>query len=327
MTSSAQGCTRVFRRACPDSGELPFDKRFAAASRQLLFRRSFWVFAPRENAAHYRLHIHGQITCQKGDPSWLGWHSNARMRDVSTAKPEPSTDAPTGDSEPGRRPRNTVRQREAGAASRAETRRRLLVAAAELFAEKGYKGATVNSIAARAGVSLQTLYLCWGSKRELLRAYLEFSLRGSPAAIDDASWAAQLAELVASEMDRPSDDPTVALRAAARVFRHASERAALAWQLYRDAAAIDTEIADDWATLARLRRHSIADGLMSGVLNSGRMRPTLDPDAALDTIMVIVSPESYDVLVRRAGYTLDQYEKWIGDTLIAALLPDDGPGA
>ena len=194
-----------------------------------------------------------------------------------------------------------------------------------MFAEKGYKGATVSGIAVRAGVSLQTLYLCWGSKRELLRGYLEYSVRGTPDATDQAGWVAQLRELVASEMDRPSDDPAVALRAAARVFRHASERAALAWQLYRDAAAIDTEIADDWATLAQLRRHSIADGLMSGELNSGRMRPTLDRDTALDTMMVLISPESYDVLVRGAGYTLDQYEQWIGDTLIAALLPDEQP--
>lgn len=43
--------------------------------------------------------------------------------------------------------------------------------------------------------------------------------------------------------------------------------------------------------------------------------------------MVLVSRESDDVLVRGAGYTLDRYEQWIGGTLIAALLPDDGLGA
>jgi AcrR family transcriptional regulator len=242
---------------------------------------------------------------------------------VSRAKPSPSDAVPTGDDESGRRPRNTVRQREAGAASRAETRRRLLIAAAELFAENGYSRATVNSIAARAGVSLQTLYLSWGSKRDLLRGYLQYSLSGSPTATDDASWAARLRELVASEISSPPNDPAVELRAAARVFRQAAERAALAWQLYRDAAAIDSEIAADWSALATLRRQSMADGLMAGVLTSGRMRTTLDRDAALDTIMVVVSPESYDVLVREAGYTLDRYEKWMGDTLIAALLPDN----
>ncbi|MEP6560305.1 MAG: TetR/AcrR family transcriptional regulator [Nakamurella sp.] len=246
---------------------------------------------------------------------------------MSIPKSSTSSGAPAGDGEPGRQPRNTVRQREAGAASRAETRRRLLVAAAELFGEKGYQRATVNGIASRAGVSLQTLYLSWGSKRELLRGFLQYSLSGSPTAITDSGWAARLRELVAAEMDRRPDDPTVELRAAARVFRHAAERAALAWQLYRDAAAIDSEIADDWAALARLRRQSAADGLIAGVLRSGSMRPTLDRDAALDTIMVVMGPESYDVLVRQAGYTLDRYEQWLGDTLIAALLPDDGQRA
>jgi len=76
--------------------------------------------------------------------------------------------------------RNTTRRREAGAASRAETRRRLLRAAGEEFAERGYHAATVTRIAERAGVTVQTLYLAWGSKRALLRAFMEASLSGDP---------------------------------------------------------------------------------------------------------------------------------------------------
>src|SRR5947207_14128213 len=50
----------------------------------------------------------------------------------------------------------------------AETRERLLRAAAEGFAERGYDGTRVADIAAAAGVSNGALYAHFGSKAELL---------------------------------------------------------------------------------------------------------------------------------------------------------------
>jgi hypothetical protein len=37
-------------------------------------------------------------------------------------------------------------------------------------------------------------------------------------------------------------------------------------------------------------------------------------------VMVVMGPESYDLLVRQTGYSLDRFERWSADTLIAALL-------
>ncbi|MEV7967951.1 helix-turn-helix domain-containing protein [Sphaerisporangium sp. NPDC088356] len=54
----------------------------------------------------------------------------------------------------------------------AETRDRLLRAAAEVFAERGYDGTRVADIAAAAGVSNGALYAHFGSKAELLVAAL-----------------------------------------------------------------------------------------------------------------------------------------------------------
>ncbi|MFC6083069.1 TetR/AcrR family transcriptional regulator [Sphaerisporangium aureirubrum] len=54
----------------------------------------------------------------------------------------------------------------------AETRERLLRAAAEVFAERGYDGTRVADIAAAAGVSNGALYAHFGSKAELLVAAL-----------------------------------------------------------------------------------------------------------------------------------------------------------
>src|SRR5215469_17322934 len=53
-------------------------------------------------------------------------------------------------------------------ATAAETRKRLLAAAADVFAERGYDGTRVADIAAAAGVSNGALYAHFGSKAELL---------------------------------------------------------------------------------------------------------------------------------------------------------------
>src|ERR1700685_327881 len=53
-----------------------------------------------------------------------------------------------------------------------ETRKRLLAAAADVFAERGYDGTRVADIAAAAGVSNGALYAHFGSKAELLVAAL-----------------------------------------------------------------------------------------------------------------------------------------------------------
>ena len=70
------------------------------------------------------------------------------------------------------------RQKRVGDALRQDTRNRLLQAAGEEFPVHGYAGTTVTRLAAAAGVSVQTLYLAWGSKRALLRGYMENALSG-----------------------------------------------------------------------------------------------------------------------------------------------------
>ncbi|WP_395103720.1 TetR/AcrR family transcriptional regulator [Actinomadura sp. SCN-SB] len=76
----------------------------------------------------------------------------------------------------------------------AETRDRLLRAAADAFARHGYEGTRVADIASAAGVSNGALYSHFGSKAELLVAALRTHGRQL------------LAELLAAEPDRPIAD-------------------------------------------------------------------------------------------------------------------------
>jgi AcrR family transcriptional regulator len=216
--------------------------------------------------------------------------------------------------------RRVSRQREAGEATRRETRRRLLAAAKAEFAERGYAAATVIRIAERADVSVQTLYSNWGNKRNLLRAVMESSVTGD----EDVSLVAGQPPAVITATIDPADaaDPRKLLAHLSRQYRLLAERSAVGWQTYRDAAGVDQDIAADWQQLSDLRRSAFQT--LFARLPAGVLRPELDNAAAADTAWAIASPDMHDLLVHQAGYSYDELEDWVRRTLSAALLA--GPG-
>jgi AcrR family transcriptional regulator len=221
-------------------------------------------------------------------------------------------------------PSKPTRHQEAAAASRAETRRRLLRAAEEEFTERGYTAATVAKIAARAGVTVQTLYLAWGSKRALLRAYMEAALAGD----DETPYPQARPDMIAEVLKGALEDPHAIVGQISVLYRQIAERAALGWQLYRDAAASDSEIATDWQALQALRHETFTT--LINRLPARSLRTGLSRAAATDTAWAIASPDTYDMLVRTRGYTLDQYQKWVTSSLTTLLLrpaPDPRAGA
>lgn len=165
---------------------------------------------------------------------------------------------------------------------------------------------------------MQTLYLAWGSKRALLRAYMEQSLGVVPGDLQP-----DRPRPYTASIDTTSRDPVALLHDIAHVYREIAERAAVGWQLYRDAAASDDEIAADWNTLQQLRRETFA--MLLARFPKTALRPGLTRQDAADTAWAIASPETYDLLVRRANYTLDRYERWVGSTLITALMGQPPP--
>lgn len=62
-----------------------------------------------------------------------------------------------------------------------EIRHRILAAAARVYAQYGFRGATTRLIAAEAGVNEVTLFRTFGSKAELLQAMLQFKVSADSA--------------------------------------------------------------------------------------------------------------------------------------------------
>src|SRR5688500_12472621 len=64
-----------------------------------------------------------------------------------------------------------------------ETRRRIVEAAAVLFASKGYASTSIASIAEAAGVAVPTVYASMRSKANILREVIDLTVRGDAAAV------------------------------------------------------------------------------------------------------------------------------------------------
>ncbi len=198
------------------------------------------------------------------------------------------------------------RQKRVGDALRRDTRNRLLEAAEAEFTAHGYAGTTVTRLAAAAGVSVQTLYLAWGSKRALLRGYMENALSGSTGSPEDAD--RRFAGL----------PPHERLAGLAVLVTEIAERAATGWSLYRDASAVNPEIAADWNELQMLR-HRLFTRIIGGIPVTA-LAEGLTMKTAVNTAWAIASPESYDLLVRRLGYQLEEFHDWMRQNLITAIL-------
>jgi AcrR family transcriptional regulator len=207
-----------------------------------------------------------------------------------------------------RRYNNARRQAQARA-----TRADVVQAARMLFLHRGYPATTVEAIGAAADVPLATVYRLFGSKRGILSAVLDVSFVGDdePVALHDRP----LARAAASELD-----PQRLLAGFARLCREVLDRSGPLQHVLRSAAVVDAEAADLLETTNRQRltgQSRVARALsIRGWLAEG-----IGESDALDIIYTLMSPEVHRILTVERGWSADHYERWLADTLSAALLP------
>jgi TetR/AcrR family transcriptional regulator, regulator of cefoperazone and chloramphenicol sensitivity len=198
-----------------------------------------------------------------------------------------------------------TRQRQAAA-----TRARMLAAARRLLAEQGYAGTTVDAIARRAGVAVQTVYAAFGSKRGIVAELLR-----------QAQWAPAAEELRARL--RATDDPAAKVRLAVGVGRRVYGHMAAGLELLRGAGLVAPELAAVEREVDARRRAGAAL-LVDHLAGQGRLRPGLAPAAAADLLWALTGPDLYRTLVLERGWSGAAYERRLGEALVAALLAPDG---
>ena len=189
------------------------------------------------------------------------------------------------------------------------TRARIIEGATAVFELQGYEGARIEDIASKAGVAVPTVYKVFTNKRNLLKASVEAATTGGQAGeVERQAWFRE-------QFEEPTAEGQ--LRLIARNSRRMYDRAGQLLEVVRAAAASDSDIEALWQGIndeRRARAHTSARRLAS----KAKLRTT-GGETAL-TLWVLSVPELYVLQIHTGGLSPDDYERWLRDLLVAALL-------
>ncbi len=192
------------------------------------------------------------------------------------------------------------------------TRQRVIAAAQALFLRRGYTGATIEAIAARAGCSVQTVYNAVGGKAAVLKAVYDTLMAG------DIEPVAILARPAALAM-RTAPDPREMLARYARIGRDMTERILpLLPILLSEGAAGDRDVRAFIETTESER--AIGTATVAAQLEE-RFGLRVSVAEAADVLWTLTAPDIVLRLVHRRGWTLDRYERWLAEAMADAVLP------
>jgi AcrR family transcriptional regulator len=192
------------------------------------------------------------------------------------------------------------------------TRRRIIDAAAELFIAAGYGATTLEQIAERAGVAVQTVYFHFGNKRTVLKEAVDVAAVGDdePVPLLDRPWLAKL---------RAEPDARRAIAVWVRNSRDIFARVAPIMQVVRDAAGTDPDMAEQWAT-NREQRVTAMRVFADIVADRAALKAGLTVATATDVIYTFLSIEVYLLLTADRGWSPARWQRWTTETLAVALL-------
>jgi AcrR family transcriptional regulator len=201
-------------------------------------------------------------------------------------------------------------------AQAAETRQQVMEAARRLFTERGYTGATINTIAFEAKVSPETVYAIFGSKRALLADLVGMSVLGDAKPVP-------LLEQEGPQAVRHSKSQREQVRLFAADMRRIMPRVGPLFQIMHTAAATEPEIATLLGQLLEQRLEGMR-AFVRMVTANGPLRQGIEVDSGGEAVWALSSAEVHWLLTVDRGWSGDQYQKWLADILEAVLLPPHG---
>lgn len=202
--------------------------------------------------------------------------------------------------------RSELRQRQA-----ADTRRRVVEAAAEVFGENGYHGATFAEMAKRAGVSVETVQK-HGPKTALLWAAVEVRSFGVEGQLD-------LRDTEQGRAMLGAPDPTGFAAAVAETILAINESASGVWAAAVAAAQGDREsqgmLKENIATI-----RTQAENVLRVIKKRGWLRTDVPFDDLVEATCVITSPEGYIRFVMIDGKSPRKYRDFVERTIRDSIL-------
>jgi len=215
----------------------------------------------------------------------------------------------TVDGRVSRRYRSTSREERAR-----ETRRRVVDAASASFLTRGYAGTTIRLIAARAGVSVPTVELLFGTKATLLKAAIDVAIAGDDEAVPvlERDWTVQA---------QAAESVDEFLAVAAGVVAAAQARSAGLVLAVFEGSIGEPELATLAAQLIT-QRAATAAWLLNALSVKATLRATGDLQEAVDTLWVLMDPAIFHRLVRQRSWSTEQYRNWFARSAQRLLIAD-----
>lgn len=186
------------------------------------------------------------------------------------------------------------------------TRERILDAAKELFTAHGVEKVTIGKIASAAGVSGPTVYALFQSKTGILKAVIERSFFG-----------ARYAEI--AKQAETARDPEEILRITASISRVILDTEREEIGLMRGVAALSPELNEIERELEAVR-FTLQESRARLLVKSAPAARRLGLVRVRDILWMYTGRDVYRMLVLERGWSSDEYEGWLAETLIAALI-------
>jgi AcrR family transcriptional regulator len=193
------------------------------------------------------------------------------------------------------------------------TREAVLEAAVEVFVEVGYAGATIEQIAARAGVSRPTVFGV-GSKAQLFALARQRAATGGRVTANDEGFK----QLLAIPDARRLLEEFAAFTAAI------AQRLGPLQLVLEQTAGTDPELAQLLES-SQQELLGCARGIVAAVAATGSLRRDIPAEAAADMLWLQIQPTNYRRLVQERGWSHSAFERWHAAAMIAALLEPSGP--
>jgi AcrR family transcriptional regulator len=223
----------------------------------------------------------------------------------------PSSDATTQPhapaSQPPKRYASQVRDEQAR-----RTRRAIVAAAHDLFLAQGYAATTIDGIAQAAHVSRRTVFNSVGGKAALLKLALDWAIVGDDEPVP-------LADRPAIQAILAEPDPRRALMLWVQAVADVAARVTPLGEVLIAAADIDPSAARLLAEASRNRMLG-ATAFIRYLASLNGLAAGMTEQRAAELCWALTDGHLYRLLVAQRGWSITDFNRWLADSLAAALL-------
>ena len=196
-------------------------------------------------------------------------------------------------------------------AQAAQTKKRILEAAKDLFESEGFEYATIEKIAQVAAVAIPTVYALFQSKLGVLRALM-----------DEVFPKDQFETLV--DKSKEAASPQERLLYSAKIARQIYDAERAQMDVLRGVSVLTPEF-KELEKEREMRRYERQEQTISTMTKENSLAQGMSVSRARDILWAFTGRDIYRMLVIERGWTSEEYEQWLSKLLADVLIVGKNP--